>query len=141
MLISFLLSILLFSIPKSAEFENVLRVTIQDAESDKGRVLILVFDQEDGFPDQVDKAFKKFALPPKNGKVELELTDLPPGKYAFTVLHDEDNNEVMNTSFLGIPTEKYGFSNNPKVYFSPPSFEKAAISLGTEPKSTVIILR
>ena len=141
MLIPALLSLFLLFTQPLANKENVLRVIIEKTESDSGKVLVLVFDQEDGFPDQVEKAFRKFAFVPKNGKVEIELEDLPPGKYAFTVLHDEDNNEVMNTSFLGLPAEKYGFSNNPRIYFSPPSFEKTAVSFGTQSKTIVIALR
>ena len=140
MSISFLLSLYLSFIP-IIEKGSDLRVTIEKTDSDRGKILVLVFDQEDGFPDQVEKAFRKFAIAPENGKAELELPNLQPGKYAFTVLHDEDNNEVMNTSFLGLPTEKYGFSNNPKIYFSPPSFEKAAIRLGKESAAIVITLR
>ena len=141
MLISVLLSLFLFFTQPLTSQESVLRVIIEKTDSDRGKVLVLVFDQEDGFPDQVEKAIKKFAIIPKNGKVEIELTDLPPGEYAFTVLHDEDNNEVMSTSFLGLPTEKYGFSNNPRIYFSPPSFGKTAVSFGTESKTIVINLR
>ncbi|GAA0880989.1 hypothetical protein GCM10009119_39590 [Algoriphagus jejuensis] len=133
---------LLFLEPQNHEVQGAdLFVVVQKTNSDKGKVLILVFDKEDGFPDQVEKAFGKFAIAPKNGKVELRLPDLLPGKYAVTVLHDEDNNEVMNTNFIGLPTEKYGFSNNPKIYFGPPNFEKAAVQTGNEDRTITINLR
>lgn len=141
MLISVILFLFHFLASPLDGQENVLRVTIQETESDRGKILVLVFDQEEGFPDQVEMAVRKFAIAPTNGKAQIELSDLPPGKYAFTVLHDEDDNEVMNTSLLGLPTEKYGFSNNPKIYFSPPSFEKAAVTFGSESKNIEISLR
>lgn len=137
-----LITWILVSIFRLSLFQtSELRVRIQHTDSDKGKILILVFNQPDGFPDQVDKAFKKYALPPKNKGLDLVISDLAPGNYAFTVLHDEDGDEKMKTSFLGIPAEKYGFSNNPKIYFTPPSFEKAAVKLGAETKSIVIDLR
>ena len=118
-----------------------LQVQIHQARSDRGKILILVFDRAEGFPDQIEKAFKRLFVNPKNGKAELSLDDIPAGKYAITVLHDEDDNGVMNTNLLGLPEEKYGFSNNPKSYFGPPSFEKSAIQMGTENRTIQINLR
>ena len=118
-----------------------LHVQIHGARSDQGKVLVLVFDNEDGFPDQVEKAFKQLVLESKNGKAEFSLDTIPAGKYAVTVLHDEDDNGIMTTNFVGLPQEKYGFSNNPKIYFGPPSFEKSAVHLGSENREITINLR
>src|SRR3546814_5348250 len=41
---------------------------------------------------------------------------------------------------LGIPTEGYGFSNNATGFFSAPSFEDAAITVGAGVTRTVISL-
>jgi len=41
------------------------------------------------------------------------------------VIFDENMDGKMN-SFLGIPSEAFGFSNNVKGLFGPPSFEKAS---------------
>ncbi|WP_026952266.1 DUF2141 domain-containing protein [Algoriphagus mannitolivorans] len=118
-----------------------LKVQINHASSDQGKILVLVFNSEKGFPESIDQAFQRLVLVPKNKKVEFTLENIPSGKYAITVLHDEDNNGKMSTSLMGFPQEKYGFSNNPKIYFGPPSFEKAAILLGRENKTVQINLR
>jgi uncharacterized protein (DUF2141 family) len=47
----------------------------------------------------------------------------------------------MTSNRFGVPQEKYGFSNNPKIYFSPPSFDKSAIELKSESKQVTIHLR
>lgn len=129
-------SVLCFSISTAP-----LQVQIQGAESDRGKILVLIFAGQDGFPEEVSKAFKQLVLVPKNGNVEFTLDDIPPGKYAITVLHDEDDDGLMTTNSFGLPQEKYGFSNNPKIYFGPPSFEKAAFELKTEPQQVTIMLR
>ena len=53
--------------------------------------------------------------------------DLPAGKYAVQVMHDENDNGKLDANFMGIPIEGYGFSNNPQVmrraYFSEAAFE------------------
>jgi len=118
-----------------------MHVRIHDARSDRGKILVLVFDKEDGFPEQVEKAFRQLALESKNGKTEFRLDDIPAGEYAITVLHDEDDNGIMTTNFVGLPVEKYGFSNNPKIYFGPPSFEKSAVQISSESKTIHINLR
>ena len=118
-----------------------LEILITDASSDKGMVRVLIFSKEEGFPDQPYQALKSLSIPPKNKTVELTLLDLPPGKYAISVIHDEDNNTKLTTNVVGYPTEKFGFSTNPKVYFSPPSFEKASFYLDSTPKQIRIELR
>ncbi len=121
--------------------DTKLEILITEAKSDRGFIRVLIFSGETGFPDQPSKALKSVSLAPKNKSVELVLSDLPPGRYAVSVIHDEDNNTKLTTNTVGYPTEKFGFSNNPKVYFSPPSFEKAAFELGLKPKGIQIELR
>jgi uncharacterized protein (DUF2141 family) len=118
-----------------------LQVSISGASSDTGSIRILVFSKPSGFPDQVKQAVRSISLPSKNGKASFKLTDLPTGTYAIGVIHDQDNNGKLSTNAVGYPTEKFGFSNNPKVYFGPPSFEKAAFILGKTAVSLEISLR
>lgn len=114
-----------------------LHLQIHHAASDQGLIRILIFSKATGFPDQPDKALKSFSIAPKNKGAILDISDLPAGKYAIAVIHDEDKNGKLNTNAVGYPTEKFGFSNNPKILFSAPSFEKAAFDL----KSTSQTLR
>jgi len=118
-----------------------LQVYISGASSDAGSIRVLIFSKPSGFPDQVKQAVRSISLPPKNGKANFKLSDLPPGTYAIGVIHDQDNNGKLSTNAVGYPTEKFGFSNNPKVYFGPPAFEKAAFVLGKNPVSLDISLR
>ncbi len=53
-----------------------------------------------------------------------------PGTYALALLHDENGNGEMDSNFLGLPQEGYGFSNDAKVFLGPPSFEAASFKLG-----------
>ena len=123
--------------PKNSKLE----IQINQAESDKGMIRVLIFSKEAGFPDQPTKALKSLSLTPKNKSGILTVSDLPSGKYAISVIHDEDNDGKLTTNAVGYPTEKFGFSNNPKVYFSPPSFEKTAFELKSESKKIEITLR
>ena len=55
--------------------------------------------------------------------------ELPDGIYAIGLYVDSNNNEQLDTNFFGIPTEQFGFSNNAKGRFGPPSFESASFEL------------
>ena len=131
----------IFSCTLAAQTRSSVQVTIQEAGSDQGMVRVLLFSGGAGFPDQVRKAVKSFSMPPKNKQVTFTINDLAPGTYALAVIHDQDSNGKLSSNAVGYPTEKFGFSNNPKVYFSPPSFEKASFVLGKTPMKVTISLR
>lgn len=55
-----------------------------------------------------------------------------PGVYAIAVYHDEDSSRKLNRSGLGLPTEGYGFSNNPATLAGLPAFRSVRLNV---PKS------
>ena len=55
--------------------------------------------------------------------------ELPDGIYAIGLYVDSNKNEKLDTNFFGIPKEQFGFSNNAKGRFGPPSFESASFEL------------
>ena len=59
--------------------------------------------------------------------------EIPPGTYAIGVDIDENENMKLDTNFLGIPKEQYGFSNNTKA-FDTPKFEAASFVIDTYEK-------
>jgi uncharacterized protein (DUF2141 family) len=59
--------------------------------------------------------------------------EIPPGIYAIGVYVDENENEKLDTNFLGIPNEQFGFSNNPKA-LGIPKFEAASFVVDTYTK-------
>ncbi len=48
-------------------------------------------------------------------------------RLAVSAYHDENENSRLDKNSFGIPTERYGFSNNPKRAYGPPKFSDAAI--------------
>lgn len=64
------------------------------------------------------------------------------GVYAIAVYHDEDNSGTINRSgVLGIPTEGFGFSNNPPTLASLPTFRSVRISIPRANLATTIHLK
>lgn len=117
------------------EPECDLVIEISHLRNDKGAVLISLFNNEDDFPENAEKAVRKGKIEITGGRAVITFKDIPAGKYAAAILHDENKNLKMDFNVLGIPKEGYGFSNNAKGLFGPPSFSKAAFEVTTNKKT------
>ena len=114
-----------------------LKITITRLHSNEGVVLVSLFKDGSGYPDDAAKAFGK----EKGYIVEKSATvifkSVPPGSYAVAILHDENNNQKMDKNMLGIPKEGYGFSNNASAPFGPPSYKKASFTHTTNGQTEI----
>ena len=129
-----------------------LRVTVEGIRSPHGTVLIGVYDSSGSFGKAVRASDKEGFLidPDRFGAVALRanaamksavvFSNLVPGRYAAIAFHDENGNGKLDKSFLGVPTEPYGFSNNAQGFLSPPTFDDAAMVLGDSDKAIRIVL-
>lgn len=105
-----------------------LTVKVTGISAAKGKILLAVFNQEAGFPDDSNKAYKLEQVAARTGTVEVVLQDLPPGTYAIAVFHDANSDGKLNTNALGVPKEAYGFSNNARPTFRAPNFKEAGFA-------------
>ena len=117
-----------------------LRITIEGVRSDAGEILIGLYDNADGFKSAVANAAKRGLLPDssrligtairaKRGVVSTVFTQLPKGRYAIIVIHDENDNGRLDENSFGVPTEGYGFGNDAQALLSAPSFDAAAVTV------------
>lgn len=72
--------------------------------------------------------------------LQVVFADLAPGQYALRLMHDENSNGKLDSNFVGMPTEGYGFSNNPRV-MRPATFDEAKFELGADGTAVTIELR
>jgi uncharacterized protein (DUF2141 family) len=104
------------------------RITVQGIRSAKGKIAVLAFSNKDGFPDQVNKAVARTRVDAHAGRVTFTLRNVPAGKIAVAVMHDENANGQLNRNLFGIPLEGVGLSGKP-VAKRPPSFHDAELEL------------
>jgi uncharacterized protein (DUF2141 family) len=116
-----------------------LLVHVDGFRNQKGNAGITVFASPAGWPENNDKALLHTGHPFTGDKVTLEV-QLPPGRYAIAVLHDENSNHKLDRNMIGWPKEGFGFSNNPKVNLSSPSFDTAAMQVTCPVTETTIHL-
>ena len=55
----------------------------------------------------------------------MTFDNLPPGIYAVGACHDENDNDHLDTNFIGLPTEGYALSNGVRAVFFRPHFHEA----------------
>ena len=116
--------------PQAQAPTPAVEVVMSGFESDDGQALVLVFEGEAGFPVDLKRAARTATAPIQGGRATLRL-GLTPGTYALAVIHDEDKDGDLDT-FLGIPTEGLGCSNNAKGSFGPPPYSAAKFTVGAE---------
>ena len=104
-------------------------VKIQNISNNTGVIACAIFESEEGFPKKFLKFASKVMITQITGKdASFEFSDILPGKYAIAVIHDENYNGKLDTNWLGIPKEGYGFSSGAEVTLSAPSFSDAVFS-------------
>ena len=91
--------------------------------NDKGEVLAGLYNEAKKFPKE-NQALRNLKSKPTNKKCIIKTDKLPFGDYALAVMHDENNSGNMDYNLIGLPTEKYGFSNNKRPgLFGTPNFK------------------
>ncbi len=111
-------------IAQTAAF-GAIELEITGMESDEGQILIGLYNSEDQWLQKPYKgAFGKIA----NGVSKVIFRDIPEGFYAISVFHDKDNDGQLK-KFLGVPTERFGASNDAPSRFGPPRWRDAKFQL------------
>lgn len=103
--------------------QNQLTVRVNNLDNSKGTLMIALFDSQAKFlSPQVKRAQ---SLPVGGTTVDIIFDDLAEGEYAIALYQDSNNNKDLDLGQYGIPTEKYGFSNDidPAVILGVPTFD------------------
>ncbi len=103
--------------------QTTLVVKITGLPSEKGQVKIAVFNSVEKWLGE--NPLYSSTIGVEKQAVQWKISDVPYGEYGIAVFHDENKNGKMDKNVLGIPAEAYGFSNNVRVTFGPPTWEKS----------------
>lgn len=101
--------------------QNTITVQFSEINPVQGKIYVALYNAAADFMKE-DKNYGNCITPVNSCIAECILENIPDGKYAITVFHDENGNGKLDTGMFGIPKEGYGFSNNARGMFGPPSF-------------------
>src|SRR5690606_18998342 len=136
--ISFVLMANLFVIVQ--QNKHNLTINVNALKNSKGTVLIALYNQEGSIPDENFEAYyKKKIASISNNKARVTFAGLPEGQYTATILHDENNHEKIDVTFmLPLPSEGVGFSNYDDFGLNiRPNFKKASFNIVKDTSITI----
>ena len=105
-----------------------LTVQVDAIRSGEGTIRIALHDGPDGFPGEREPIAVQ-SVAAQTGSVRIIFAGLPPGEYATTLFHDENNDGELAVNIVGMPTEGLAFSNDATGSFGPASFEDASFAM------------
>ncbi|MGE0079604.1 MAG: DUF2141 domain-containing protein [Bacteroidales bacterium] len=118
-----------------------LTVEVNDLRNSNGTVLFALYNRQDAFPDEnYQKYNRKLTGKISKGYSHVTFENLPAGKYAVNILHDENNDGKIKKGIV-LPKEGIGFSNYQSIGITnQPTFTKASFILQSDMKIQVHII-
>lgn len=90
--------------------------------SPKGGILRLGLYDQAHYPDDASTPTASADVKAEMGDNVITLTNIAPGTYAIETFQDINGNNKMDTTWLGIPEEPFGFSRDAQPHLSKPRF-------------------
>jgi uncharacterized protein (DUF2141 family) len=112
---------------------TTIRVTVENVRNSKGLITAVLYDDNPKTFLKSGSRLDRIRVEAREGATELCLNAPATGRYAVALYHDENGNKEFDTDFLGIPTEGYGFSQNPGFRFGKPDVEETVFAIETDP--------
>ena len=119
--------------------QGVFIVQVEGLRNSDGVVTLALYEKDGHLSEDKVKATVK--SPIKNNKATIKTKGLPYGQYSMVVIHDENNNGKMDFNIFKMPKEGLGFSNNPRIGISKPSFEETKVKLKDQEKRLNISMK
>ncbi|MBK7945863.1 MAG: DUF2141 domain-containing protein [Flavobacteriales bacterium] len=104
-----------------------------------GKLMVAVCPSKEAYV--TEKGCITKTLEASGAKLRAFFLTIPPGQHAIKVFHDANANGKLDTNWMGIPNEPYGFGNDARGSFGPPSFEDASVTIGHVPVVTAVKLK
>lgn len=130
---------LIFTLMTQTVLSATLTIKFEQTAKIGGEILFAVFDDESEFPK--GKSFATGSTTAKKGENSATGSiDLPPGDYVISAFLDENGNKKLDQGLFGIPTERFGFSQNPTILTGPPKFSKCVVKVDGDENITIKLI-
>jgi len=117
-----------------------LYVVITGYPTTQGTIKIALFGSERSYQSNV-APLRGDSIRIEPNRTLVPFEDISYGDYAVKVYHDQNNDGKLNTNFMGMPTEFYGFSNNVRGTFGPASWSAAKFKFEAVRDSIHIVVK
>lgn len=96
---------------------------------------------QDTYPDDNATPAASADVRAVGGETVITLQNVPTGTYAIEVFQDLNSNGKMDSRFLGIPKEPYGFSRDARPLLSKPDFDRVKFEVAAGQNSQTLHLQ
>lgn len=129
-LVALTLLLALYSFIDKEEEPFSLTVEVKNLRNSKGVVQFTLYNKDRTIPDENYENYYRIVKGEiMNGSSSIIFKNIPAGKYAVNILHDENNNSKIDKKFI-LPVEGIGFSNYQSIGLTKrPNFSKASFEL------------
>jgi uncharacterized protein (DUF2141 family) len=125
----------------SSEDTGTLRVVATGIENRPGKIVIRLYGSADHWLEP-EGALRTVVIDPSADAVGV-FENVPGGRYAVSVVHDENGNQKMDLGLFPLPhvLEGGGVSNDVRPKLGPPRFADAVFEFRPPEQSITITLR
>ncbi len=135
---------LLCAAPLSASAQSataILTVQVDNVSPKGGNLRLSLYDSANYSEGSGGESVVDVVVPAQAPLTNITLPPVPPGTYAIKMFQDYNKNGEFDFTWIGLPAERYGFSNNASPLFSEPSFDRVKFDLTAGEHSQVIRLQ
>ena len=116
-------------------------VNITNLQKVKGTLYVGWYNKAATFRMNEQAVYREKVSVNNQTKLSVTFKHIPKGKYAIAVFLDENENYKLDKNILGVPKEKYGFSNNVIPIIRPATFDESAFELKQDETVINIVLK
>ena len=106
-----------------------MHVDITGVKAGVGQVVVSVWDSEESYLTTPFTKKTVHITVLKDGKFRVTFSEPLPSECAINVYYDKNANAELDTSWIGIPNEPVGITNNIKGSFGPPKYEDGKVKI------------
>jgi len=103
----------------------MLHISFEKLEARRGVLMLRLAQTEAQFDGDAPPVLR-MAVDTRHLTAEGIILPVPPGRYALSVYQDFNGNGALDKNRIGLPTEPFGFLNNPTIIMGRPGFETCA---------------
>lgn len=134
-----LLALLFVSFLVTQKLDTIsLTIRVNEIKNEKGVIQFSIYNKDGSIPDmEYKKYFKKGISKITSDSTRFTFENLPAGRYAVNILHDENENGVIDRGII-LPKEGFGFSNYTVLgLFNQPNFMKSSFKIKSD--TTILV--
>lgn len=140
-LLSVILTLLSFKLSESKEGPYTITIKVDGLRNSTGVVQYSIYDKDGTIPDEY---FEKYYYQKKakivNGSSTMTFINMPKGKYAVNILHDENQNGKIDKGWV-LPIEGIGFTNYKSIGITNrPNFKKASFEVNANVTKNIKVI-